>query len=171
MISFFKFCPSCASTDFTFPENRRFLCNACGFTYYHNIAAAVAIVFTFEDKILFAVRNIDPDKGKLDLPGGFIDPNETAEKAACREIEEELGIAIQPQDLRYITTSPNNYLYKNVPYRTLDIFYECALPSEVIKIKAEDEIQELIWVQRSQIDLSKIGFISIRNVIEKYYLV
>ena len=171
MTSFFKFCPSCASTDFTFPENRRFLCNACGFTYYHNIAAAVAIVFTFEDKILFAVRNIDPDKGKLDLPGGFIDPNETAETAACREIEEELGIAIQPQDLRYITTSPNNYLYKNVPYRTLDIFYECALPSEVIKIKAEDEIQELIWVQRSQIDLSKIGFISIRNVIEKYYLV
>ena len=171
MISFFKFCPSCASTDFTFPENRRFLCNICGFTYYHNIAAAVAIVFTFEDKILFAVRNIDPDKGKLDLPGGFIDPNETAETAACREIEEELGIAIQPQDLRYITTSPNNYLYKNVPYRTLDIFYECALPSEVIKIKAEDEIQELIWVQRSQIDLSKIGFISRRNVIEKYYLV
>ena len=171
MISFFKFCPSCASTDFTFPENRRFLCNICGFTYYHNIAAAVAIVFTFEDKILFAVRNIDPDKGKLDLPGGFIDPNETAETAACREIQEELGIAIQPQDLRYITTSPNNYLYKNVPYRTLDIFYECALPSEVIKIKAEDEIQELIWVQRSQIDLSKIGFISIRNVIEKYYLV
>lgn len=171
MTSFFKFCPSCASTDFTFPENRRFLCNACGFTYYHNIAAAVAIVFTFEDKILFAVRNIDPDKGKLDLPGGFIDPNETAEVAACREIEEELGIAIQPQDLRYITTSPNNYLYKNVPYRTLDLFYECALPSEVIKIKAEDEIQELIWVQRSQIDLTKIGFISIRNVIEKYYLV
>ena len=171
MTSFFKFCPSCASTDFTFPENRRFLCNACRFTYYHNIAAAVAIVFTFEDKILFAVRNIDPDKGKLDLPGGFIDPNETAETAACREIEEELGIAIQPQDLRYITTSPNNYLYKNVPYRTLDIFYECALPSEVIKIKAEDEIQELIWVQRSQIDLTKIGFISIRNVIEKYYLV
>lgn len=171
MTSFFKFCPSCASKDFEFPENRRFLCNACGFTYYHNIAAAVAIVFTFEDKILFAVRNIDPDKGKLDLPGGFIDPNETAETAACREIVEELGIAIQPQDLRYITTSPNNYLYKNVPYRTLDIFYECALPSEVIKIKAEDEIQELIWVQRSQIDLSKIGFISIRNVIEKYYLV
>lgn len=171
MTSFFKFCPSCASTDFTFPENRRFLCNACGFTYYHNIAAAVAIVFTFEDKILFAVRNIDPDKGKLDLPGGFIDPNETAEEAACREIKEELGISISNQDLKYITTSPNNYLYKNVPYRTMDIFYECALTSDAIKIKAEDEIQELIWVQRNQIDLTKIGFISIRNVIEKYYLV
>lgn len=169
-MSFFKFCPSCASTHFTFPDNRRFLCEDCGFTYYHNIAAAVALVFTFEDKILFTVRNVDPDKGKWDLPGGFIDPNETAEEAACREIREELGLDLQPSDLKYITTAPNNYLYKNVPYRTMDIFYECALPSDGIKVAAEDEIQELVWVKRSEIDLEKIGFVSIRKVIGEQYL-
>ena len=169
-MSFFKFCPSCASTHFTFPDNRRFFCEDCGFTYYHNIAAAVALVFTFEDKVLFTVRNVDPDKGKWDLPGGFIDPNETAEEAACREIREELGLNLQPSDLKYVTTSPNNYLYKNVPYRTMDIFYECALPSDVINVAAEDEIQELIWVKRSEIDLDKIGFVSIRNVIGEKYL-
>ena len=170
MSSFFKYCPSCASINFTFLDNRRFLCNDCGFTYYHNIAAAVAIVFTYEDKVLFTVRNVDPDKGKWDLPGGFIDPNETAEEAACREIQEELGINIIPTDLKYITTSPNNYLYKNVPYRTMDIFYECNLTSNAININAEDEIQELIWVKRSEIDLEKIGFVSIRNVIGEKYL-
>jgi ADP-ribose pyrophosphatase YjhB (NUDIX family) len=141
------------------------LCEDCGFTYYHNIAAAVAIVFTFEDKVLFTVRNVDPDKGKWDLPGGFIDPNETAEEAACREIKEELGIEISTSDLKYITTSPNNYLYKNVPYRTMDIFYECPMKSDVITINAEDEIQELIWVKRSEIELNQIGFVSIRKVI------
>lgn len=169
-MTFFKFCPSCASIHFTFTDNRRFLCDDCGFTYYHNIAAAVAIVFTFEDKVLFTVRNVDPDKGKWDLPGGFIDPNETAEEAACREIKEELGIEISKHDLKYITTSPNNYLYKNVPYRTMDIFYECKLTSDVIKIAAADEIQELIWVKRSEIDLNQIGFISIRKVIGEKYL-
>jgi len=170
-MSFFKFCPSCASTHFTFPDNRRFLCDDCGFTYYHNIVAAVAIVFTFEDKLLFTVRNIDPDKGKLDLPGGFIDPNETAEEAACREIKEELGLDLETSDLKYITTSPNNYLYKNVPYRTMDIFYECKLTSNVIKVVAEDEIQQLIWIKRNAIDLDQIGFISIRKVIKEKYLV
>ena len=170
-MSFFNYCPSCAATHFTFPNNRRFLCNACGFTYYHNIAAAVAIVFTFEDKLLFTVRNIDPDKGKLDLPGGFIDPNETAEEAACREIKEELGLDLETSDLKYITTSPNNYLYKNVPYRTMDIFYECKLTSNVIKVVAEDEIQQLIWIKRNAIDLDQIGFISIRKVIKEKYLV
>ena len=169
-MTFFKFCPSCASTHFTFPDNRRFLCDDCGFTYYHNIAAAVAIIFTFEDKLLFTVRNVNPDKGKWDLPGGFIDPNETAEEAACREIKEELGIEISSHDLKYITTSPNNYLYKNVPYRTMDIFYECALPSDEIIVAAEDEIQELVWVKRSEIDLEKIGFVSIRKVISEKYL-
>jgi len=169
-MSFFAFCPSCGSKHFEFPNNVRFLCNDCNFTYYHNIAAAVAIVFTFEDKVLFTVRNVDPDKGKWDLPGGFIDPGENAEEAACREIKEELGIEVKPNDLKYITTSPNNYLYKNVPYRTMDIFYECALNTDVISITAEDEIQDLIWVKRSEIELEQIGFVSIRKVIGKHYL-
>jgi mutator protein MutT len=136
---------------------------------YHNIAAAVAVIFTFEDKILFTVRNVDPDKGKLDLPGGFIDPGETAEQAACREIREELGLSIAPNDLIYITTAPNNYIYKNVAYRTMDIFYECALQKDSITIAAQDEIQELIWVERTEIDLEKIGFVSIKKVIKEFY--
>lgn len=170
MSIFFQLCPSCGSKNFEFPNNVRFLCHDCNFTYYHNIAAAVAVVFTFEDKILFTVRNVDPDKGKWDLPGGFIDPGENAEAAACREINEELGITVKPNELQYITTSPNNYLYKNVPYRTMDIFYECPLQTDVLSINAEDEIQDLIWVKRSEIDLNQIGFVSIRKVIGENYI-
>jgi hypothetical protein len=52
----------------------------------------------------------------------------------------------------------------------MDIFYECHLKSDVISINAEDEIQELIWVKRSDIDLNQIGFVSIRKVIGEKYL-
>lgn len=169
-MSIFKYCPNCKSEHFEFPNNVRFICHDCNFTYYHNIAAAVAIVFTFEDKVLFTVRNVEPDKGKWDLPGGFIDPRENAEEAACREIKEELGVEVKPNDLKYITTSPNNYLYKNVPYRTMDIFYEIPLQTDVISITAEDEIQDLIWVKRSEIDVNQIGFVSIRKVIGENYM-
>ncbi|MGG7036274.1 MAG: NUDIX domain-containing protein [Flavobacterium sp.] len=147
----------------------RFHCKACDFTYYHTIAAAVAVIFRTENKILFTVRNVDPDKGKLDLPGGFIDSGENAEVAACREIKEELGITIQPNQLRYITTSPNNYLYKNIPYRTMDIFYEVKLGASIAIDFAEDEIEEVVWMETDKIDLEKIGFVSVRNVIEEYY--
>ena len=168
--NFFKYCPNCASKNFTYDNNFKFHCLDCDFVLYHNIAAAVAVVFTFEDKILFTVRNVNPDKGKLDLPGGFIDPNETAEEAACREIKEELGLEITSNDLRYIATEPNNYVYKNVAYRTMDIFYECALASDDVSITAKDEINELVWTKRSEIDLNKIGFVSIRKVIEERYV-
>lgn len=167
--SFFRFCPNCQSQNFEFDNCVKFLCNNCGFVYYHNIAAAVAVILTFEDKILFTVRNIDPDKGKWDLPGGFIDPNENAQEAACREIKEELGLNLQPSDLKFVTTSPNYYLFKNVPYRTMDLFFECNLPSETIKITDKDEIKELLWVKNSEIDLDKIGFVSIRKVIGEQY--
>ena len=168
--SFFKYCPNCSSQNLTYQNNFKLHCSDCDFILYHNIAAAVAIIFTYEDKILFAERNVDPDKGKLDLPGGFIDPNETAEEAACREIKEELGITISSNDLLYITTAPNNYLYRNVPYRTMDIFYECKLSSDIISINATDEIKALLWIKRSAIDLNKIGFVSIRKVIGDNYL-
>lgn len=168
--TFFNYCPSCSSTNFEYTNNFKFCCKDCDFVLYHNIAAAVALVFIFEEKILFTVRNVNPDKGKLDLPGGFIDPGETAEEAACREIEEELGFEINPSDLRYVTTSPNHYLYKNVAYRTLDIFYECRLNTDKVTVKAKDEIHELIWLKRSAINLESIGFESIRRVIKEQYL-
>ena len=82
---------------------------------------------------------------------------------------EELGIEISNNDLKYITTSPNNYLYKmflsNDGY-----FYECELTSDIINVAAEDEIQDLIWLKRSEIELDKIGFVSIKKVIGEKYL-
>nr|WP_314290348.1 NUDIX domain-containing protein [uncultured Capnocytophaga sp.] len=167
MESIFKHCPHCASTDIEFPNNVRFLCHNCGFTYFHNIAAAVAVVFRCKDKILFTVRNMDPDKGKLDLSGGFVDPNETAQEAACREVKEEMGMEIRPEQLRFITTFPNNYLYKDVAYRTMDIFFECSLEEEQVQIVAPDEIKALQWYSLEEIPEDMIGFISVRTVIHQ----
>jgi ADP-ribose pyrophosphatase YjhB (NUDIX family) len=163
--TFFKFCPSCCSQDITYINNLKLHCKTCDFVLYHNIAAAVCVVFTFNNQILFVERNVDPDKGTLDLPGGFIDPNENAEEAACREISEELGLHITPNDLKYIGTAPNNYLFKRVPYRTLDIFYECKLESKTVMIKSKDEIKKLLWIERNKIEVNKIGFVSVRKVI------
>ncbi|ATA75700.1 MULTISPECIES: NUDIX hydrolase [Capnocytophaga] len=164
----FKHCPNCTSTNVEFPNNVRFFCHDCQFTYFHNIAAAVAVLFTYEQKILFTVRNVDPDKGKLDLPGGFIDPKENAEEAACREIKEELGIDVLPSQLKYIGTHPNDYLYKNVPYRTMDIFFECPLTNSQVSVAATDEIEALRWLSVHTINFDEIGFVSIRNMVRKY---
>ena len=78
-----------------------------------------------------------------------------------------MGLIIKPEQLRFITTYPNNYLYKNVPYRTMDIFFECELKAEEVHIVAPDEIKELRWIALKDIREEEIGFISVRTVIKQ----
>ena len=66
-------------------------------------------------------RANDPGRGKLDLPGGFVDPKESAEAAIKREIKEELKIDIA--EPRYLGSYPNIYEYGGVTYHTCDLFF------------------------------------------------
>lgn len=56
-------------------------------------AAASAAIFR-GDRILIAERGGGPRKGYWSLPGGKIEPGETAAAAAAREIMEETGLRV-----------------------------------------------------------------------------
>ena len=86
---FLTLCPSCNSGNIKFINNKKYFCNECSFTYFHNVAAAVAVIVECNSKILLVRRNIEPASGKFDLPGGFVDSGENLEQAAKREVNEE----------------------------------------------------------------------------------
>jgi NADH pyrophosphatase NudC (nudix superfamily) len=90
MIQFAKinFCPSCASANIEAPSANSMKCNDCGYVLYHNTAAATAAILLYQGKIIFVRRGHDPGKGMLDLPGGFVDYNESAEDGMLRELHE-----------------------------------------------------------------------------------
>ena len=53
------------------------------------------VVFGFDGQeinVLLVERGSEPFKGKFALPGGFLEPNETLEECAQRELLEETGI-------------------------------------------------------------------------------
>ncbi|HEX2774883.1 MAG TPA: NUDIX domain-containing protein [Micromonosporaceae bacterium] len=53
------------------------------------------VVLTIRDGVLCAVvveRGVEPYRGRLALPGGFVRPDETLEEAARRELAEETGL-------------------------------------------------------------------------------
>ena len=163
----FHYCPNCNSTDITF-DFRKFQCNACEMVYYQNVAAATAVILRKEDKILFTVRNREPEFGKLDLPGGFTDPDESAEQTCQRELMEELGIEIPLSNFKYLLSQPNNYEYKTIPYKTCDLVFEATFPENVELNIEEDEIQEIKWIKLDEIDLNEIGFVSLRKAVKHY---
>ncbi|HYT59019.1 MAG TPA: NUDIX domain-containing protein, partial [Haliangiales bacterium] len=89
---FFHHCPRCGAKQAALPAGNSFKCAACGFLYYFNPAIAVAgFVFAADGRALFIRRAKEPAKGRLALPGGFVDFNETAEEALRRETREEVN--------------------------------------------------------------------------------
>ncbi len=94
-----KFCPQCGKEQITWDGEKKWSCS-CGFTLFHNVAGAVAVVLTYGDEIFFTRRNQEPKKGKLDLAGGFVDPRESAESTCIREIDEELQVKLDISRLK-----------------------------------------------------------------------
>lgn len=56
---------------------------------------ADCVVFDADNRLLVIKRGKEPFKGKYALPGGHIDPGETLEEAARRELLEETGVEIK----------------------------------------------------------------------------
>src|SRR5690606_15841092 len=167
-MSYFKFCPNCASQNIEFENHRRFECFDCGMVYYQNVAAAVAVIIIRNGEMLFTVRNREPKLGMLDLPGGFTDPDETAEQTCARELKEELNLIIEPQQFKYFQSFPNNYLYKGIPYKTEDLIFVTEFPENTELKLEEDEIQSVKWIKISEINLDEIGFDSLRKAVQAF---
>jgi len=133
-----KHCPKCGCNEFiTNDEGRSFNCEGCHFNYYLNNSAAVAcLIFNTEGKLLLTRRAIEPAKGMLDLPGGFIEPMESAEAAVVREIKEELGILIT--NAEYLVSFPNEYIYSDFSVFTVDLAFICKVEDLSVIVPAVD---------------------------------
>ena len=161
----FNYCPSCGEGDILFDGIKQFNCKECSFEYYHNVAIAVAVILDYDHKILLTKRNEEPGKGKLDLPGGFVDPKESAEEAAKREIREELKI--ETGDMQYFGSFPNVYEYKDVVYNVCDLFFYSRINTLVTDFD-RTEIQELIFLNPSEIPIDKLAFESTKMCLSHF---
>lgn len=131
----FKMCPECGSKNIEWRNGKKWLCPDCGFDLYCNVAAAVGIVlYDDEYNVLFEVRAKEPRKGFLCLPGGFVDPDESAEDAVVRECHEELDAEVHGS--KFLCSFPNTYEYKNIEYKTCDIFFKTKLPAKYENMEA-----------------------------------
>jgi NADH pyrophosphatase NudC (nudix superfamily) len=158
-------CPGCGSEALSWPTPKNFECAACGFALFLNVAAAVAVIMECQGKILFGVRKHDPGRGMLDLPGGFVDQWETAEEAVRREVKEELGIDIP--ELGYLFSLTNRYPYRGIVYDTLDLIFLVQW-EEPPEVKADDDLEDFIWVERDAVEYERIAFDSLRRAVRRY---
>lgn len=165
-IPLFVHCPRCGAAALTQPEPDAYACGQCGFHYHTNPAVGVGgLVMDEAGRVLLLRRANDPGKGKLGLPGGFVNPGETAEEALQRETMEETGLTIH--NLRFVCTAPNVYPYRGVTYHVLDIFFAAqAARGSQASIRAE--VSGLVWLKPSEIQLEDMAFNSVRKAVEQF---
>lgn len=165
-LSLFKFCPKCGSADFAVNNEKSKKCGNCGFVYYFNSSSAtVAFILNPQNELLVCRRAKDPAKGTLDLPGGFIDMNETGEEGVAREVKEETGLIVD--EAVYQFSIPNIYVYSGFTVHTLDMFFLCKV-NDTSHFYANDDVAECCFIPFKDINPDDFGLISIRQGITRF---
>lgn len=163
----FKYCPRCGAAAIRAVGLKLLRCEACGFELYLNPAAAVAgVIVDGQGRMVVLVRGKEPGKGRWDLPGGFVDPGDTAEEALRREVLEEVGLEVTT--MQYLGSWPNIYEYGGVRYRTLDLGFVCEATGVEQARPMESEIEQVLLLPPGQIDLARFAFGSVGRIAGEY---
>lgn len=108
---------------------------------------AVEILVHDQTSQLLILRRSRSDQrrpGQWDLPGGHVDPEETTEAAAVRELQEETGIVIDQKQLRHILTKSKIWGEQNVTW----LFYSVTVDQATI-LQLSTEHDTYRWVNTS----------------------
>jgi ADP-ribose pyrophosphatase YjhB (NUDIX family) len=101
----------------------------------------------------------------LDLPGGFVEPMESAEEAVIREIKEELNLRVTK--IRYLVSYPNMYPYSNFVVPTVDLAYVCEVEG-LDCLEPDDDVASIEFIRPDKIDLNALCANSMRQIIQFY---
>ncbi len=99
--------------------------------------------------VLVIERKINPGKGLFALPGGFIRQNEFIEDAAIRELREETGIRLNPNEIRKMIAGSRVFDYptRSERGRTITHGFYVKLPDgKLPEVKAGDDAKRAFWM-------------------------
>jgi len=117
-------------------------CPACGVRSYRNPLPVVVAVVPMGNGLLGVRRNIEPSRGRLTLPGGYLDCGETWQEGASRELREETGILVPPADFRLYDVA------NGIDDTIVILGLAPPQPIEMLRPFASDETQEVVIIDR-----------------------
>ncbi len=121
-------------------------CAACGNTSFVNPLPVAVVLLPVDDGLLLVRRNIEPRTGWLALPGGYINLGESWQAAGAREVLEETGLVIDPDEIR-------EFRVKSAPNGGTLVIFGLARPrraQDLPPFEPNDETQEVCIVTQAQ---------------------
>lgn len=144
----FRFCPACGS-NLEQPDNEGgALCSSCDRSWYRNSSPTVGCVIIRDGKALVTVRGREPEKGRLDVPGGFLMAGEHPIDGLKREVKEELGVEIDVDISDCLSMVPHRYGKEG------DFVLALGFAARFIggEVRPTDDVEDVHWVSHEQLD-------------------
>ena len=159
-----RFCAACGGRlkAARIDGHARRRCPRCGWVFYGNPIFAVVAAVTRGDRILLTRRARPPHANTWDLPGGFLEADETPEKGLHRELREELGLRIRRA--RLVTFVTDRYGPRGFPILTA-IYHATPAPGD---IAPADDVSEARWFRRGALPFKDIAFPSMRRALRAW---
>jgi ADP-ribose pyrophosphatase YjhB (NUDIX family) len=90
----FSYCPLCGTELVLSEGSGGAYCPVHDHSWYRSSSLTVGCVLMREGRALVTIRGIEPEKGRYDVPGGFLEAGEHPVDGLRREAREELGVEI-----------------------------------------------------------------------------
>ncbi|MGI9202918.1 MAG: NUDIX hydrolase [Woeseiaceae bacterium] len=161
-----NFCAECGSEvslqSVSGDDRQRFVCSGCGKTHYENPNVLVAVYVCVGHEILWIRRGIAPAIGKWAMPGGFMENNETPESAASRELREETGLDIHPDQMTLVSVSSILNMAQT------HLVFRCHLDEQPTPVVTE-EATECGWFRQDELPWAELAFPGIEPLVRQVY--
>lgn len=136
------------------------------FNLFEIIEAAGGIVENNNEELLFIFR-----RGKWDLPKGKLEPAETIEVCAQREIEEETGATHLSLEHKLMNTYHVYHLNGRNILKISHWYYFRCKEQQHLTPQLEEDITKIMWFNKNDLSIPMSNtFGTIRNLIEKFLI-
>lgn len=140
--------------------------------------AVVGFIFTVDNglRVLANKRGKDcPDyQGYWNCPCGYLDFDETAKEACCREIAEETNLYVSPKDLHLYGINDDPHVeHQNITFRYWAFNVDSYKGQTIYaKGKEQDEVEDVEWIAIEDLDKYKFAFGQkdiIKEIVSTYF--
>lgn len=158
-----KFCSNCANPiqfgEIAGEHIPRYHCPNCKTIHYQNPRVIVGCLPIWEDKVMLCRRGIEPQYGLWNIPGGFMENDETSEEGAVREMWEETYGRVKVLGLHAV--------FSVVPVNQVHLHYLVEL--EDLNYSITPESTEIVLFTEGDVPWADIAFASSKFALKRYF--